>query len=240
MIDTILFDLDGTLLPMDLTRFMEIYFHEMGRAFEDTIDPQLLKKYVWTATEAMIANPGEQTNETVFMERFGQLVGREMLSFYQQRFTEFYNYGFLKAKASIFEVASIKNSVMLLQQKGYDLIIATNPLFPEIAIHHRIRWAGFEPDIFSYITAYERNHYCKPHVQFYQELLTQTGKKPEQCLMVGNDVQEDLAARALGVSTYLVTNHLIHRSETDIDTTHQGSYDDFAAFVRQLPAISKR
>lgn len=238
MIDTILFDLDGTLLPMDLKKFMEIYFYEMGQVFQDTIDPQILKKHVWAATEAMITNTGGQTNETIFMESFGQLVGHETLSFYRQRFIQFYDEGFLKAKASIFEIPAIKNSVSVLQQKGYDLIVATNPLFPEKAIHHRIRWAGFTPEEFSYITSYERNHYCKPHVQFYQELLEESGKTPDQCLMVGNDVQEDLAARALGVQTYLVTNYLIHRTEAAIDSTYQGTYDDFLNFVNQLPGIS--
>ncbi|MDD2504058.1 MAG: hypothetical protein PHG58_09485 [Clostridia bacterium] len=35
MLDTILFDLDGTLLPMDMNEFIRIYFGELGKALQD-------------------------------------------------------------------------------------------------------------------------------------------------------------------------------------------------------------
>lgn len=236
MIDTILFDLDGTLLPLNMERFLEIYFGEMGRCFAHLIEPGKLVKDVWAATDCMVNNTEYRTNETVFMEHFGGLISGD-LGVYRQRFDEFYDRGFLKTREAVEANPAVSESIKALQDKGYNLVVATNPIFPEKAIRHRIRWAGFEPDDFSYIACYERNHYCKPQLHYYGELLEQTGKSPEQCLMVGNDVQEDMIAAKLGIQTYLITNHLIHRNTGPIEATHQGTYQDFLEFSKGLIAV---
>lgn len=236
MLDTILFDLDGTLLPLDLEKFIKIYFAEMRSSFRDLMDPEKLVKCIWIATEAMVKNVEERTNEVVFMEKFSQLIDGD-LAVFQQRFSEFYDGGFLKTQESVLKSSVMHEAVCRLREKGYNLIIATNPLFPKEAIYHRIRWAGFEPSDFPYITSYERNHYCKPQPHFYQEVLREINKQPEQCLMVGNDVQEDLVALTTGMETYLITDHLIHRNDEPIQTTYQGTYEDFLGFVNQLESL---
>lgn len=238
MINTILFDLDGTMLPLNLDHFLEIYFSALGKKFQDLIDSKTLTRYIMAATEAMVRDTDYRTNETVFMENFGKLIQSD-LDEYRKRFDEFYDQDFSQVKASVVDSPLMRDSVKLLKEKGYDLIIATNPLFPEKAIHHRIRWAGFEPDDFIYITSYEKNHYCKPQLHFYQEVLQEAGKKPQECLMVGNDVQEDLIAARLGIQTYLITDFLIHRTQEPITATYQGSYADFYRFVQGLPKLNQ-
>ncbi len=236
MIKTILFDLDGTMLPLNLDNFIKIYFAEMGKKFQDLIEAKTLVKYIMTATEAMVNNTEYRTNETVFMEKFEQLIQSD-LSVYRRRFDEFYDGEFFEVKASVVNTPIIRNSVNLLKDKGYDLVIATNALFPEKAIHHRIRWSGFEPEDFIYITSYEKNHYCKPQLDFYKEVLEETCKDPQECLMVGNDVQEDIIAAKLGIKTYLITDFMIHRTQEPIDATYQGTYSDFYQFVQGLPHL---
>jgi FMN phosphatase YigB (HAD superfamily) len=129
----------------------------------------------------------------------------------------------------------MQKSVNILREKGYQLVIATNPLFPLKAIEHRIRWAGFEPSDFSYISYFENNHFCKPQIEFYREVLRDIGKKPEECLMVGNDVQEDVIANKLGIKVYLITDQLLHRTGEEIKADHIGTYEDFYGFVQELP-----
>jgi FMN phosphatase YigB (HAD superfamily) len=236
MINTVLFDLDGTMLPVDLDNFLKIYFAEMGKKFQDLIEAKTLVKHIIAATDAMVKDTEYRTNETVFMEKFGELVQSD-LDTYRKRFDEFYDREFFAVKSSVVNIPLMRESVNLLKNKGYDLIVATNPLFPEKAIHHRIRWSGFEPDDFIYITSYEKNHYCKPQLQFYREILAETGKTPQECLMVGNDVQEDLIAAKLGIATYLITDFIIHRTKDPITTTYQGTYSDFYSFVERLPKL---
>lgn len=236
MLNTVIFDLDGTLLSMDMDRFMHIYFKEMGMAFHDMIEPKRLVDNVWKSTNVMVNNIEHRTNEEVFMEKFKTLIDGN-LEDYLQRFDEFYDKGFLQTKSAVASVPIIIEAVQTLKKKGYDVIVATNPLFPRKAILHRISWAGFKEEDFSYITCYENNHYCKPQIQFYQEVLEQNGKKAEQCMMVGNDVEEDLVAGKLGMQTYLITNHMIKRGEEDFCCTHQGNYEDFLKFAKELKAI---
>jgi FMN phosphatase YigB (HAD superfamily) len=238
MIDTILFDLDGTLLPLNMERFIQLYFGEMGRYFADLIEPKQLAKKIWAATDRMVASTEFRTNEDVFWEHFGSLIDGDLAN-YQKRLYDYYEIGFLKTKGATEDQPAMVAAVKSLQMKGYDLIVATNPIFPEKAIHHRIRWAGFEPDDFAYIPSYEHNHFCKPQPHFYREVLRETGKKPEQCLMVGNDAQEDLVAAEVGIGTYLITDYLIDRSAGAYQAGYQGTYQDFLEFVEQLPPVGE-
>jgi len=236
-IDTFLFDLDGTLLPMDIDEFIGLYFNEIGRELKDLMEPKTLVKYIWSATEDMIRNTEQRTNEEVFMDSFARFVGENKLDLYRERFDKFYDTAFLKTKKCIGSTPYMKESVYILKDKGYQVAVATNPLFPRKAILHRIRWAGFEPEDFIYISCYEKNCYCKPHKKFYEEVLEDIGKKPEQCMMVGNDVQEDWLRVVWGIKTYLITDYLIHRTDEPIKCTYKGSYEDFYNFVLDLPEV---
>ena len=59
MIDTILFDLDGTLLPMDQDAFTEYYFKLLaGKMAPLGYEPKQLIAAVWDGTKAMVKNDG--------------------------------------------------------------------------------------------------------------------------------------------------------------------------------------
>ena len=234
--NTILFDLDGTLLPIDMILFEKMYFKQLAKDFSDIISPKELAKNIWGSTKIMVENIDYKTNEEVFMADFTSRMNMDA-PVLQKRFENFYNTSFLKIKEYVLDIKCIKESVELLKLKNYNIALATNPLFPENAIHHRIHWAGFSPDDFSYISTFEKNHYCKPQLKYYEEILKDIEKKPEDCLMVGNDVQEDLIAKKLGIKTYLITNNLLHRTNEKIVTDYEGKYEDFYEFVKSLPII---
>jgi len=240
MMNTVLFDLDGTLLPMDMGLFTGIYFRELGEFFSDLLDPGEMINFVLTATVEMINNIEDRSNEEVFTERFGRLIeGKGELQDFVQRFDKFYETVFMKTKDAVIETPVMRESVKILREKGYHLVIATNPIFPLKGILHRIRWAGLEPSDFLYISYFEKSHYCKPQLKFYEEVLRDLGKNPDECLMVGNDVQEDVIAGELGIETYLVTNQLLHRTGEEIKANHVGTYDDFYTFVQGLPEADR-
>ena len=234
--NTILFDLDGTLLPIDMVLFEKLYFEELSKDFADIISPSDLAKNIWSSTKIMVQNTEYKTNEQIFMDDFTTRMNME-LPVLQKRFDNFYDTSFLKISEYALDIQCIKESVKLLKSKGYTVALATNPLFPEKAIHHRIHWAGFQPEDFSYISTFEKNHYCKPQLKYYEEILKDIEKKPEDCLMVGNDVQEDLVAKKLGLKTYLITNNLLHRTQDEIITDYSGEYEDFYEYVKNLPCI---
>ena len=98
----------------------------------------------------------------------------------------------------------------------------------------RIKWAGLEAEDFNIITTYEDCRYCKPNVAYFEELLRQLDLNAAECLMVGNDVEEDLAIRELGVRTYLVTNTMENKKNLPIKTDYMGTLEELLDFVQQL------
>jgi Predicted hydrolase (HAD superfamily) len=113
------------------------------------------------------------------------------------------------------------------------VIIATNPVFPIKAIQHRLDWAGIGHFPYELITSYEVMHFCKPHPEYYREISDMIGVPPEQCLMVGNDREEDLTAASIGMKTYLVEDGLIDRG-SNLRPDWQGTLSQLAAFLEKL------
>jgi len=233
---TILFDLDGTLLPMDIKQFMDLYFHEMYKSFEGIVDKATLVDHVMKATETMVRDTTRQTNEEVFMKAYEALSGADMVD-HKKRWDDFYGGGYKHVKASSKTSHQMIEAVALLKNKGYQLVLVTNPLFPKDAIIQRIVWAGLDPEDFAYITSFEGNSYCKPQLKMYEEVLEHLGLKAEACMMVGNDVDEDMIAGQLGMTTYLVTEHILNRGSGPIVVDHQGDYDDFLKYVKALAPL---
>ena len=236
MKNTFLFDLDGTLLPMDFDKFMELYFYNLGVYFHEKIDPRLLVKYIMEATEVMIKDKSEIKNTDIFMNYFESLIDGDIEE-YKEMFNNFYDSLFENVKASTYESEYMRKSIDLLKEKGYQVVIATNPLFPLKANHHRLRWAGFSPDEFSHITSFEANRYCKPHIEFYEEVLDSIGKTPSECTMVGNDVFDDLTAGKIGIETYLITNHMLNKHNQDYKADKKGTYEEFYHYVTALEDV---
>lgn len=236
MINTILFDLDGTLLPMDIDKFLEHYFYHMGRHFDGWIDPKHLATSILEATEVMITTNDGRSNSDIFMEHLATLIDDDIKK-YEDHFTEYYETLFANVKATTSQSKEMIEAVQILKDKGYELVVATNPLFPFRANVHRLNWAGFDVDQFLYMSSFEDNNYCKPYPQFYQEVLEKVNKQPEECMMVGNDVFDDLPAGTIGMETYLITDFMLNKRNLPNTADHTGSYQDFLAFVKELPTL---
>ena len=112
--------------------------------------------------------------------------------------------------------------------------MATNPLFPAIATQSRAKWAGLNPEDFEIITTYENSRHCKPNPDYYRDILATLDENPENCVMVGNDVQEDMIAETLGMKVFLLTDNLINRTGEDISRYPHGSFGELMDFIREL------
>ncbi|MBE5959804.1 MAG: HAD family hydrolase [Lachnospiraceae bacterium] len=233
--NTILFDLDGTLLPMDQEHFVNLYFKALASHLAPSGIPiQNLMDAVNGGMNAMIQNDGDKTNEERFWDAFSSVLGNDIRKM-EPDFMNFYETSFHQAKESTCVSPYAKDAISLLKQKGYHIVLATNPVFPPIATHGRIRWAGLDPADFERITTYDNSSYCKPNLAYYREILTVIGKRPDECMMVGNDVEEDMVAGNLGLSTFLITDCMINRKNLSFDKIRHGDFKAFYDFVAQLP-----
>ena len=236
-IDTVLFDLDGSLLPMDQELFVKLYMGALGKTFApEGFDPKKMTSAVWKGVEAMMRNDGSMTNRERFFQVFSKEMGRDMED-REPDFVSFYENQFGEAKASTSLQPLAANTVELLKEKGYTVILATNPLFPKVATFRRMAWAGLSPEAFSLVTTYEEERFCKPNLKYYTSILERFGKKPEQCLMVGNDVDEDMCTISLGMSAYLLTDCIINRRSQPFKGFLSGTFAEFYEFIRNMAAF---
>ena len=234
---TFLFDLDGTLVPLDQDKFIRGYFGLLVPELSAYLPPDKVADAIMKSTYYMINDLCEErTNREAFVSDFSKRVTGDVEEL-MELFERFYTGKFAEIKSLIEDpFDDVLLIVRTLQAKGYDLVCATNAIFPMSAIEARLRWVGLEASDFIFITSFEQMHYCKPHLEYYRELLDFIGRTPDECFMVGNDVEEDMVAGKLGIETYLVTNYLIDRG-SGITPDHKGTYQDLLKFVEALPAV---
>lgn len=231
MVTTILFDLDGTLLPMDMDEFSKGYFKLLAKkAAPFGYEPEKLIASVWKGTEAMVRNDGSCSNEAAFWKCFAGIYGQESLKD-KVIFDEFYANEFQGADVFCGFHPGAGEVVRQAKEAGLRVVLATNPLFPEVATATRVRWAGMAPTDFEYCTTYENSSHCKPNPDYYRDVLEKIGCKAEDCLMVGNDVDEDMVAETLGMKVFLLTDCLVNKSGRDISAYPHGSFEELKKFI---------
>ena len=237
MMDTILFDLDGSLLPMDQDAFVNAYFEHLALKLSHYgHSPEKLIKGVLYGTGAMISNDGSMTNEARFWIAFEEKMGKGIRA-QEGHFEDFYSNEFNRVKELTWPSPYASKCVETAKDKGYRVVLATNPIFPRVGTYARMGWAGLEPSDFSLVTTYEAFCSCKPNLAYYREVLAKTGKEAADCLMVGNDVKEDMCAAEIGMDVFLLTDCLINKGGLDISAYKGGSLEELLQFIEALPPL---
>ena len=229
----ILFDLDGTLLPMDNDEFTRGYF---GLLYK-TVSPLGYEKSsfvdaMWKGVASMVKNTTDKFNDERFWEVFSSLLGSQVLD-HIPSFDKFYTEQFNDAKALTKPTQLAKKAVEAARLKAEKVVLATNPFFPPVAVKARLNWAGLSENDFDHVTHYSNSKRCKPNPDYYLEVANAIGVIPSECLMIGNNAQEDIeAAQAVGMDTYLITDCLI--SSGNIPDTKKGTFEELVEFLNSL------
>ena len=230
----IFFDLDGTLLPMEQERFTSGYFKFLAAKVAPLgYDAATLVPALWKGVGAMVQNDGAVTNDQRFWDVFCAQLNRDARRD-EPVFDEFYSTEFHQAKRFTGPNPLAPALVAAAREQAERVVLATNPVFPPSAQRSRLSWVGLTPENFDWVTDYENSHYCKPNPDYYREILTRFALDPHQCVMIGNDMEEDMQpAAALGMERFLVTDCLINPRKRPLDMPH-GSVADALAWVKEL------
>lgn len=230
----ILFDLDGTLLPMDVEPFAKLYLGALARElapFGLTVETML--KPFWAATKAMMGNTTGKLNSDVFWETFSAMTGVDRARV-EPVCDAFYDAGFQVVRAATRENPLAREAVRIAHEKADKVILATNPLFPMAGQRTRISWLGLQPEDFDLITCYTSDRHCKPNPAYFHDICQRLQLDPARCLMIGNDDREDMhCATAAGMDAYLVTDCRL----IDKDQPWQGAQGTFAEMVEMLKSL---
>ena len=230
----VLFDLDGTLLPMDLNVFFKQYFKLLSiKLMPYGYDPQKLVDTIWKGVVAVEKNDGKRLNEEVFFDTYESVFGVESRE-HRWLLNDFYLNEFQSLIEYCSYVPEAKVAVKEIKKKGLRMVVATKPIFPEEAIFSRMRWAGVEEDDFEFVTSYKNSKYCKPSEDYYKEILSKLQLSAEECLMVGNDVSEDMVAEKVGMKVFLLKDCLINTEIRDISCYNSGNFKDLLNYIDTL------
>ena len=200
MITTLLFDLDDTLLGNDMGTFLPAYFGRLAGYFATAAGSERLAQEMLSATQAMLANTDpERRLSDVFSDCFSQGTGWPPDE-WQSRFDEFTAGQYRELQGITTLRPAARQVIEWAFERGYQVAVATSPLFSLDAIQERLRWAGLDDLPFALVTSADDSHFAKPRPEYYAEVLARLGRRPDQALMIGNDWDNDIVpAAALGM-----------------------------------------
>lgn len=205
-----LFDLDGTLLAVSDNDFAHAYFHELVPALRGLLPIDGLGQTIMRATLLMQNDLAPTKNN---MDKFRDILA----GFYPtadreavwSRLMEFYASTFDNIHSIMGPNLPLLRAIRYLRSHGNRILLTTNPIFPQIATYKRLTWAGFTPESFEYVSTMENCSACKPHIEYWQNVIREKKVDPAQAIAIGNDCVEDVSARFAGIETYLVTDYVI-------------------------------
>ncbi len=233
MITTVMFDMDGTLIPFIQEDFIKAYFGELCKKLAPLgYEPEHTVKSIWAGTRAMVKNDGSRLNADAFWEVFRSM--NEGMPDAKLLCDEFYTNEFDRAKRILQYEVNRRGLIEKLREKGLKPVLATNPMFPSDGMNTRLGWVGLSPDDFDLVTHYENCSYCKPSAGYFNEIMDKLGVMPEECLMIGNSVQDDMSAAATGMRVFLVPEFLENPQDADFSTLPQGTLDEAVSYALSL------
>ena len=229
----IMFDLDGTLLPINQDEFVKEYFKLLAKDTSSYLSFENLYSSTFSGLEAMVKNDGTTLNKDIFWNVFEKKSGISSKVF-EPICDNFYRSGFKKAKTLIHENPLAKKAIDIAYQKADKVILATNPVFPLIAQETRLNFIDLKASDFDYVTCYENEGFSKPNPKYYLDICEKFNCNPEECLMIGNDEYEDMYASSMvGFDTYLVLGYEILSK----DHPYSGKKGGFKEMIEMLEGI---
>lgn len=209
MIEAVLFDLDDTLLGNHMDDFLPGYFGLLSKHVSQIMDPKRFLELLLAATDAMVKHTDTAvSNRDAFWQAYQQMTGDDPAKL-EPFFARFYEETFPELAPLTTRRPEAVQLVQNCLDDGLKVVVATNPMFPTLAIEHRLAWAGLPVDKvpFALVTTYDNMHATKPHIAYYEEILAKIGCAPETAVMVGNDWENDIVpAHKLGLATFWISD----------------------------------
>lgn len=227
----ILFDLDGTLIDDSMDTFLPPYFAALCKKLSHLVPPEKLITQLQASTRAAVMNNDHaRTIADAFAADFFPKIGipRETLT---PLFDDFYATEYPQLRTLVKPIPAARRVVKCAIERGKQVVIATMPVFPRAAIWQRMEWGGIADLPYALVTDYETMHASKPHSAYYREIATLLGVKPTECLMVGNEIQNDIVpAKKIGMKTFWITRDM----HTDASADWRGTLEDLEKMLDQF------
>lgn len=221
---TLLFDLDGTLLDIHMPAFLAAYFPLLAPRFGFDGDVGRFREILFESVRLMMhSRDGRRRLDRVFLDSFAPRVAMKEEAVLEA-FGDFHREDIDRLRRLTRPLPAARPLLERALSRGYTLALATNPVFFREAVEARLRWAGLEGVPFSLLSTAENMHFCKPHPEYFGELLRHLGKAARECVMIGNDPAKDMPASRVGITTFYVPSP--GEGERAVNADHTGSLED--------------
>lgn len=231
---TVLFDLDGTLLPMDEDRFRHAFGTLVCSWFAQrySFDPAVVAPALNAGIAAMAKNDAHASNETVFCREFSRTlpIGEREVC---ENFRLLYRTRFDELQTLCPPRPDAEEPVRIAAEKGLCCVLATDPVFAEDGVLARLRWAGIDRSLFSLISTADAFGYCKPNPGYFRVICHRTESDPADCLMVGNSETADLPAKNVGMRVFLLED-ASDGTFRECDGVVRGDFAALKEYLRRL------
>ena len=235
-IHAVLFDLDGTLLQVEMSEFIPAYIGGLAGHFADLVKPRRFARTLRAGIHALLAEAGGAgSNEAQLLAIIEAQLGIPAAEF-RRRFAAYVADGLANLEPLVRALPLARSILARCFERGLKVAIATNPVFPQPVVDARLAWGGIADFPFDLVTSVENSAYCKPQPGYFLAVADSLGLPPQACLMVGNDTVHDLAACQVGIPTFLVDTWLVDRSDGRFASDYRGSHTDLFRFLGRVGA----
>ena len=242
MIKAILFDLDDTLLINADSTFVPEYLRLADDFFyKHWQHPRISDALIQITRILNEPRDVRQTNMAVARSLIATTT-RQLHEAVDTAFDQFYAEYYPALRRCTTPAPFAPEMVELARTNDLAVVIATNPVYPETAVRQRLNWAGITGD-FALITSADNMHFAKPDPAYYAEIIARVGIEPDEALMVGDNLSNDIMPAALlGLHTFWITDSSAQVSRDTSDGS--GTREDFYRWLSEtanldsLPATS--
>jgi len=235
----VLFDLDGTLLDNDMDVFITHYLRRFAPHLAHRIPADKFVQAWLHALQMMLRNTDVTlTNQQVFDLHFYPQLGLSRQDALPSE-KAFFATSYRGLSSLVRPRPGARETVQAMLDAGLLAVIATNPIFPRVAVEQRLEWAGVGDLPFALVTHAENMHATKPHAHYYHEVLKHIDCAPDECIMVGDDYINDIQpATKLGMRTYWV--NLSTTTPPNFDPRARGELHRFYSWLVSIGLLAEQ
>jgi len=233
-IKAILFDLDGTLLEIEMQKYIPSYAASLAARLHHLVAVDKTVAAIFSAISALInRESGQASNATYFHQHIADRLDLDAERV-ERSFAGFFSDGLAILDPHMQPHPLARTLIEQSLKRGLTVVIATNPVFPQVVVEARLARAGLAEFNFQLVTSFENCSRCKPNPEYFRAIMTRLNLSAEACLMVGNDTKHDLAARKLGIPTFLVDTWLIDRCQGEFKSDLRGDHSALLEFIMTI------
>ncbi len=195
MIRGLLVDLDNTLVGIDVDAFIERYTAAVAARVAPG-QPDRGQAVIAGATYRMLTQRDTgRTNRDRLLEALAAEVGDDAADLWR-RLEEASTAVLPTLRTLAHPLPGARETVLEARRRGLRVALATNPIYPRAVIVERMRWAGLDEGDVDHVASLEVSTDTKPHAAYFAGLAEALGLDLAQCLMVGDDPDQDIPDRA--------------------------------------------